>query len=93
MNIHDQAAKEKSRIALISILAAVFLTSFKLLIGFATGSLGILSEALHSGLDLVAALITFFAVRAAETSAKPTPLYLFNVLSAPPTSQVPETVS
>ena len=69
MNIHDQAAKEKSRIAFISILAAVFLTSFKLLIGFATGSLGILSEALHSGLDLVAALITFFAVRAADKPA------------------------
>jgi cation diffusion facilitator family transporter len=40
----------------------------KLVVGLATGSLGILSEALHSGLDLVAAVITLFAVRA---SARP----------------------
>jgi len=55
--------KEKSKVAFISVLAAVFLTSFKLVIGFVTGSLGILSEALHSGLDLVAAIITLFAVK------------------------------
>jgi cation diffusion facilitator family transporter len=64
-----KAAKEKSMIALTSVIAAVFLTSFKILIGFMTGSLGILSEALHSGLDLVAALITFFAVKAADKPA------------------------
>lgn len=59
---------EKNRIALVSVGAALFLTTFKLVVGIATGSLGILSEALHSGLDLVAAVITFFAVR---MSAKP----------------------
>jgi cation diffusion facilitator family transporter len=69
MNIPNQASKEKSRIAFISILAAVFLTSFKIVIGFATGSLGILSEALHSLLDLAAAVITFFAVKAADKPA------------------------
>ncbi len=60
------AVKEKKRVALISLFAAIFLTSFKLIIGLLTGSLGILSEALHSGLDLVAAAITFFAVRISD---------------------------
>jgi len=69
MSPAQQAAKEKSRIALTSVIAAVFLTSFKIVIGFMTGSLGILSEALHSGLDLIAAIITFFAVRAADKPA------------------------
>ena len=55
--------KEKSKVAFISVLAAIFLTSFKFVIGIITGSLGILSEALHSGLDLVAAVITLFAVK------------------------------
>lgn len=57
---------EKKRIALISVGAALFLTTFKLVVGLVTGSLGILSEALHSGLDLVAAAITFFAVRISD---------------------------
>ena len=52
--------KEKNRVAFISVLAAVFLTGFKLVVGLATGSLGILSEALHSALALVAAVVTFF---------------------------------
>jgi cation diffusion facilitator family transporter len=43
--------------------AAVGLTAFKIIVGMATGSLGILAEAAHSGLDLVAAAMTFFAVR------------------------------
>lgn len=55
--------KEKKVVAGWSIVAAVFLTAFKLIIGIVTGSLGILSEALHSALDLVAAVITWFAVR------------------------------
>jgi len=63
-----QAAAEKNRVALISVSAAILLTATKLVVGLATGSLGILSEAAHSGLDLVAAVITFFAVR---ISAKP----------------------
>lgn len=47
-------------------LAALFLTGFKLVIGIITGSLGLLSEALHSGLDLIAAVITFFSVRISD---------------------------
>ena len=55
--------------ALISVFAAIFLTGSKLIIGILTGSLGILSEALHSGLDLVAAVITYFSVRISDKPA------------------------
>jgi cation diffusion facilitator family transporter len=61
-----QAKKEKRNAALSSVVAAVFLTGLKLVIGLLTGSLGILAEAAHSGLDLVAALVTFFAVRLSD---------------------------
>lgn len=61
--------KEKKRVALFSVFAAVFLTIFKLVIGLLTGSLGILSEALHSGLDMVAAVITYFSVRVSDKPA------------------------
>jgi divalent metal cation (Fe/Co/Zn/Cd) transporter len=59
-------AQEKRLVALSSVLAAVGLTSFKLIVGLLSGSLGILAEAAHSGLDLVAALMTFVAVRVAD---------------------------
>lgn len=68
-NIDTNGAKEKSFVAMTSIIAAVFLTLMKLTVGLMTGSLGILSEALHSGLDLVAAVMTFFAVRIADKPA------------------------
>jgi cation diffusion facilitator family transporter len=61
-----RAEREKRNAALTSVLAAIFLTTLKLVIGVLTGSLGILAEAAHSGLDLVAALVTFFAVRIAD---------------------------
>ncbi|MEN6436565.1 MAG: cation-efflux pump [Anaerolineaceae bacterium] len=61
--IANVAQKEKNGAALSSVLAAVGLTSMKLVIGILTGSLGILAEAAHSALDLVAALVTFFAVK------------------------------
>ena len=64
-----EKVKEKKRVALISVFAAIFLTGFKLIIGTLTGSLGILSEALHSGLDLVAAIITYFSVRISDKPA------------------------
>ena len=62
------ADREKRWVALTSLWAAVGLTSFKVVVGLWTGSLGILAEAAHSGLDLVAAFVTFLAIRAA---AKP----------------------
>jgi cation diffusion facilitator family transporter len=61
--------RQKVRVALTSVLAAVALTAVKGVVGWRTGSLGILSEAVHSGLDLVAALITLFAVRVADRPA------------------------
>jgi cation diffusion facilitator family transporter len=57
------ADREKHWVALSSVLAAIFLTGMKLVVGLMTGSLGILSEAAHSGLDLAAAAVTLFAVR------------------------------
>src|ERR671910_2915593 len=50
------------RTALVSVVAAATLVALKLATGLATGSLGLVSEALHSGTDLVAALLTLFAV-------------------------------
>ena len=63
---HRDMVAEKRRVAMTSVVAALFLTAIKLGVGLWTGSLGILSEALHSGLDLLAATITFFAVRIAD---------------------------
>jgi len=65
----NSAENEKKSAAGNSILAALFLTSFKLAVGIASGSLGILAEAAHSGLDLVAAFVTFFAVRVSDKPA------------------------
>lgn len=60
---------EKIYAALTSVAAAVFLTALKLVVGLGTNSLGILSEAAHSGLDLLAALITLVAVTIADRPA------------------------
>jgi cation diffusion facilitator family transporter len=59
------------RTALFSVLAAATLIGLKLGMGLATGSLGLLSEAVHSGTDLIAALLTFFAVGVAVRPADP----------------------
>lgn len=67
--LQQPASAEKSRVAFLSVVAAVFLTSIKLVVGLLTGSLGILSEALHSGLDLLAAAITLYAVKVADKPA------------------------
>jgi cation diffusion facilitator family transporter len=57
------------RTALISVFAACALIAIKLVAGIATHSLGLLSEAIHSGTDLVAALLTFFALGVAQRPA------------------------
>ncbi len=57
------ADREKRFVATTSVVAAVLLTGTKIVVGVLTGSLGILSEAAHSALDLVAALVTLWAVR------------------------------
>jgi cation diffusion facilitator family transporter len=55
--------EQKVRVAITSIIASASLTVLKFVIGFSTNSLGILSESMHSGLDFIAALMTFYAVR------------------------------
>jgi len=59
----SEAEREKKGAARNSVFAALFLTGMKLAVGLVTGSLGILAEAAHSGLDLVAAIVTYLAVR------------------------------
>jgi cation diffusion facilitator family transporter len=71
----DVAAREKRSAALTSVIAAVFLTGMKIVVGLLTGSLGILAEAAHSGLDLIAAAITLVAVRLSSRPADPTHTY------------------
>ena len=61
--------KEKQRVAWMSVGAAVVITTFKFIVGIMTGSLGILSEAFHSGLDLVAAVITCVSVHISDLPA------------------------
>ena len=65
----EAANHEKKTAARSSVFAAIFLTGMKLVIGLVTGSLGIISEALHSALDLVAAGVTYFAVHFAGRPA------------------------
>src|SRR5947207_9606475 len=57
------------RSALVSVVAAAVLVVLKLTVGLATHSLGLVSEAAHSGTDLVAALLTYFAIRVAARPA------------------------
>jgi len=59
----DDAAKQAT--ARLSVISNVSLVAMKLIVGFAVGSLAIISEALHSGIDLLAAVIAYFSVRKA----------------------------
>ncbi|MEN6459731.1 MAG: cation diffusion facilitator family transporter [Thermoguttaceae bacterium] len=67
----QQADREKQRVAASSLAAAILLTGTKLAVGYSTGSLGILAEAAHSALDLVAAAVTLWAVRVSSRPADP----------------------
>jgi cation diffusion facilitator family transporter len=62
-------SREKKRAALLSVGSALLLVSLKAFLVIRTGSLGVLSEALHSGLDLVAAIITFLSIRMSDQPA------------------------
>jgi cation diffusion facilitator family transporter len=59
----------KRRVALKSMLAATCMTTLKLAAGLVSGSLGVLSDAAHSGLDLAGAGITFFSVQVSDKPA------------------------
>jgi cation diffusion facilitator family transporter len=64
--------KKKENVALSSVMSGFLLTGLKLVVGILTGSMGIISEAAHSALDLVAAFITFFAVKISKKPADTT---------------------
>src|SRR6202051_5312644 len=68
-------SREKKRAALLSVGSALLLVSLKTFLVVRTGSLGVLSEALHSGLDLLAAIITFLSVRVSDQPADERHLY------------------
>ena len=70
-----ETQREKQSAALTSLVAAIALTAFKTAVGLATGSLGILAEAAHSGLDLIAAAMTLLAVRISGRPPDSTHLY------------------
>ena len=65
----DAMRSEKRAVAANSVYAAIAITTLKVVVGFTTGSLGILSEAAHSGLDLVAAVITLMSIRISDKPA------------------------
>jgi cation diffusion facilitator family transporter len=70
-----EEAREKKRAALLSVGSATLLVSLKAFLVVRTGSLGVLSEALHSGLDLIAAIITFLSIRMSDRPADETHPY------------------
>src|SRR5579875_2706099 len=65
---HERAYAKRTA-ALTSFLAASAITLLKLVTGLFTGSLGMLSEAAHSGIDLLAATLTLFTVRVSDRPA------------------------
>ena len=56
----------KSRAALVSVCSNITLIIMKVIVGVISGSVSIISEAIHSAMDLVAALIAFFSVRKSD---------------------------
>jgi cation diffusion facilitator family transporter len=66
---------KKSAVALSSVFASAGMTIMKFIVGIMTGSMGIISEAAHSALDLGAALLTFFAVKVGDKPADDTHPY------------------
>jgi cation diffusion facilitator family transporter len=57
----------KVKIARLSIISNTFLIIMKVVVGIISGSVSIISEAIHSSMDLIAAFIAFFAVRVSDT--------------------------
>jgi cation diffusion facilitator family transporter len=68
INLPEMSAA-KRRVALHSMLAAAAMTLLKLAAGLVSGSLGVLSDAAHSGLDLVGSALTFYSVRVSDKPA------------------------
>ncbi len=64
----DAINRQKISVAMLSVVSNTILVLFKLIVGMMIGSVSVISEAIHSGVDLLAALIALFAVK---TSGKP----------------------
>ena len=64
----EKFVKEKKIVAMLSILSNTSLIVLKFIAGIISGSIGIISEAIHSSSDLLASIITFFSV---SESSKP----------------------
>jgi cation diffusion facilitator family transporter len=60
---------KRSRAAAVSIISNTSLIALKVVAGLITGSVAILTEAIHSSVDLAASFIAYFSVRQAETPA------------------------
>jgi cation diffusion facilitator family transporter len=60
---------EKRQVALHSMMAAAAMTLLKLGAGLVSGSLGVLSDAAHSGLDMIGSALTFFSVQVSDRPA------------------------
>src|SRR5207245_134205 len=73
--VEREVSGQKQAVALTSVVVAFALAMMKLVVGILTGSLGMIAEAMHSGLDLVAALLTLFAVRWGDRPADTSHLY------------------
>jgi cation diffusion facilitator family transporter len=58
-----EADQKKKRVALLSVVSNSILVALKLAVGLAIGSVSVISEAIHSGVDLVAAAIAYYSVR------------------------------
>jgi cation diffusion facilitator family transporter len=69
MSTEIHASAEKRRVSLVSVAAACAMTALKATVGILTGSLGVLSDAAHSGLDLLGAAMTFVSVRVSDRPA------------------------
>ena len=59
----EGTSRRKTSVALLSVISNAALVLLKLVVGVAIGSISVISEAIHSAVDLVAALIALFAVK------------------------------
>jgi cation diffusion facilitator family transporter len=68
-DMRAEIAKKKTGVAALSVASNSVLVVFKLVVGLVIGSVAVVSEAIHSGMDLTASVIAFFAVRASGRKA------------------------
>jgi len=61
--------QKKERVAMLSVVSNSFLVLFKVIVGVTIGSVSIISEAIHSGVDLLAAIIAMFSVKTSSVPA------------------------